>query len=219
MHADNNAKNRKEFETADGLSQEDSNAGGWRGPLETISKRSIACTTVRHMPTGSSPDNSMDSCHNEQEWRGTCSASPRFARRPIVVRGGACDRAGPFSLHRSDECEVCTRDTPPRRDRSDCHIPCPDTDAVFCVASAWAWAPQWPATCVSTTWRHARWRRRSQRPAVRRPLPPPSCASPRSYPDPSGSCPLDPPKTRLAHGAVGRLPLPIDATEFVARLG
>ena len=87
----------------------------------------------------------MTSCHNEREWRGTCSANPRFARRPNGAPGVASGRVHPVFPHRSDEHAACSRDTLRPRDRSDCRSLCPGTDAASFVPSALVSVSRWPS--------------------------------------------------------------------------
>ena len=160
----------------------------------------------------------MTFLHNERGYPGICSTIRACAQQPS---GALCDAFAPFYRafpRRSGGCVAYDRVRPPRPDRWDCRIPCPSTDVAVSFSSAPVVRPLSTRWFVARACSRGRWPRPRPRQAVRlwpRRLCYVSCPVSR---DPWGSDRQGPPKTRLAHGAVGTLPFPVDATQFFAVL-
>jgi hypothetical protein len=158
----------------------------------------------------------MRSCRNEREWPGTSRAIPEYVRRPS---GGVCAssaRTEPVSLRRWAECVACALEKWPPLARWDCRSLRPNIS----FAAIWTWVSdarsrpllKWP----STTWYHGRSLLRRPRPRDLLALRPASSSLCRSCRDPWDWGQLYPPKTRLGQRAIGALPFPVHAGEFVA---
>ena len=168
------------------------------------------------MQVVSTPNNSARFYRIESVSRGIFEASLVCVRRPTAWRDNVFVSFHPSSLHRCDgyaeHIPLSTR----RHARWDCHSLCPDTDAVDSFALGSAAPPprlRWSASAFSC---HGRLRGRwSQRAALHRTRQ--GCFSW----FPGVLCPWDsgrhrPPKTGLAQTAVRSLPVPVNASEFLA---
>src|SRR5208337_202184 len=149
----------------------------------------------------------MLSWRNAPESPGTRSTTSRHARLSTAAPDVSFGHVDPASPRRSAGCAECTPPQLSPRDRADCRTPCPDTGVGASVPDRDA--PRSPR----------RWSRRATARRARWPRPAPprefrlrhrqsGCVSCRFSPDPWGWGRCVPPKTRLAHEAVGRLPGP-----------
>src|SRR6266849_6729398 len=160
----------------------------------------------------------MTSYRNELRWRDTCSANPACARPPSAAPDTSFVPRRPTAPRRSDEYGACTGT--PRRldDRSGCHSPYRDTNAAGLSPSARVDPPRSLRWSAPGGIGHCDWPGPRRRPAdPRRPLPA-RCVLPRSWLDLSGLAQFGPPHPSFAQGRIGRLPLPVDAAQFLAVL-
>src|ERR1022692_1097492 len=152
------------------------------------------------------------------ECPGICSASPACVPPPT---GAPCDSYDPScraSLRRCAGRAACNLSSLPSRGRWDYRTPCPDTDVAEIPQLAPASRPRSRRSSFPAASYREHWRRQSQPPSDRR--------RPRRLcyvlclicRDPWDLGRRSPPKTRLAHCAVGALPFPVDAAEFITVL-
>src|SRR6202012_154314 len=157
----------------------------------------------------------MLSCHTAPESPGTCSATRRPVPPPSAWGDASCFPLDPVSPRRSAGCSPRNVHPRPPVCRSGCSNPCPDTNAAGHPPAA-AFRRSCRQWSRRASWRHARWPRPRSR-SVRHPYRPPEdlfwC---RFLHDPWGSGRLGPPKTGLAHKAVGTLPGVVDIAETFA---
>ena len=194
---------------------------GGTGVLVTISKGSSDTdgdTRAGHNTVESGPGNCMTSSRNEPESHDTCSSTPVSAPPPTGGRDDACDSSRRASPRRSAECVQRTVRPPRRRVLWDCHSPYPGTGAGTHRPSVPADPPRSPQWFVSAVCCRARWRPPRPRPAVRHRPRRSHCVWCRFSHDPWDSDRHGPPKTRLAHRAIGALPSPVDSAQFFAVL-
>src|SRR5206468_2796914 len=161
----------------------------------------------------------MRSYRNAPESRGIWTANPTCAPRPNGVAcaaGSASSAEQLLSPRRSAVCAACTCVSWQPHGRWDCHILCRGTSAAAHPSSVRVAPRRSLRSCAPVAWCHARSRRRWRCPTdhpVRRRS---SCVWCRFFHGQWGFAQLCPPKTRLGHGAIGTLPIPMDAAEFFA---
>src|SRR5208282_1365926 len=158
----------------------------------------------------------MISLRTEPRCPGICSASRACARRP---NGALCDACVPSCRafpRRFAGCAAYGHAKLPRRGPWGCRIPYPDTDVAARSPSAGVVRRRSSRSFAPTACSRERWLRLQPRPVVHQRPRRSRCVSCPVCRDPWGSGRFDPPKTRLAHGAVGTLPLPVHGPEFLA---
>src|SRR3972149_5883266 len=157
----------------------------------------------------------MRSCHSERGLHGTWTASPECAPQPSGVACVGSSHAGSLSPHRFCGCAGYNRARLRLVGPSGCRIPCPGTSSEARSRSVQDVPPQWlrwwlPGACC-----HGRSHRRSRHPADRHRLRRLGCVSSPVCPDRWDLAPFFSPKAGFGQGAVGRLPLPTQAAEFL----
>jgi len=158
----------------------------------------------------------MTSLRTEPRYPGICSASRACVRRPNDAPCDACARSCLSSPRQFAGCAAYGRAKPPRRGPWGYRTPCPDTDVAAHAPSPWAVRRRSRRSFAPTVCSRECWLRPQPRPVVRQRPRRSRCVSCPVCRDPWGSGRFDPPKTRLAHGAVGTLPLPVHGPEFLA---
>src|SRR5262249_2641847 len=161
----------------------------------------------------------MRSCHTAPGSLDISRANPMSAQRPsgaVCTLGASWLAWPPPHPHRS--CVYAERNdvSQPSVDLWGCHSPCPNTGAVALSCSApvaLRRSPRWFALAVSY---RGRWLRQWSCQEVRHAHQRAGCVSCRFSRDPWGSDRHDPPKARLSHGAIGALPIPVDAAQVFA---
>jgi hypothetical protein len=159
----------------------------------------------------------MTSLRNEPESRGIGSASQASVPPPIDGRDVVCVFDHRTSPRRCDGCVACTPHHTLHLRHSDCRTLCPDTNAVRSMLGPVV-ARRSRRWSLPATSHRERWHPKRPRRAVRHRLRQSRCASCRFCRDPWGLGRHDPPKTRLAHGRIGRLPVPVHTVKFFALL-
>src|SRR4030042_4023467 len=158
----------------------------------------------------------MRSCHSGRGSRGTWRASPGCARRPSGVACASSCPPGSLFPRRFFGCAAYNRASLRLVAPSGCRSPLPGTGSAVLAQSVRDVPPQRLRWWLPAAWCHARSRRRSRPPAARHLPRRLCCASSPVCPDPWDSGPFFSPKARFGQRAVGRLPLPAQAAEFVA---
>src|ERR1700682_585227 len=161
----------------------------------------------------------MRSCRSEPGLPGTWRANLRYAPRPngVACAWGCAFSAEPLpSPRRSAVCGAYTCASWQSHGRWGCHSPCPSTDAGARPSLVRGAPRRWlrwsaPTTSYRGCWLH-RWRRPTARPARRRSR----CVWCRFFRGRWGCGQLGPPKTRLGHGTIGTLPIPVHAVALFA---
>src|SRR5258708_25208820 len=161
----------------------------------------------------------MRSYRNEPKWHGTSRAIPRCVRRPSVEVCASSSRAEPLSLGRWAECVACALEQWPLLAQWGCRSLRPNTNfAALSMSVPDAQSRPLPK-CASTTWYHGRSLLRRPRPRGLLALRRASSSSCHSWHDLWDWGQLYPPKTRLGQRAIGALPIPVGAIQFVAGRG
>ena len=156
----------------------------------------------------------MLSYHIEQESHGTCSARQAFVPPPIGGQGVSCGRAHQAFPRRFGEYAAHTHFAASHSSQSDCHSLCPDTNVVVNLLLSSVARLQSPQSLLRAILYHARSLLPQLPQAGRRLLQRGYCVLRRFLPYPWGLGRYSPPKTRLAHSGIGRLPFEIYAAEF-----
>jgi len=158
----------------------------------------------------------MLSYHNEQESHDTCSTMQAFVPLPIGGQEVPCGHAHQTFPRRFGECAAHTRFAASHSSRSDCHSPCPNINVVANLLLSSAARPQSPQSLLQAVWYHVYSLLQQPLQAGRRLLQRGYCVLRRSLPCPWGLAQYSPPKTRLAHSGIGRLPFEIYTAKFGA---
>jgi hypothetical protein len=158
----------------------------------------------------------MLSYHNEQESRDTCSTMQASVPLPIGGQEVSCGHAHQTFPRRFGEYAAHTHFAASHSSQSDCRSLCPDTNVVANLLLSSAARLQSPQSLLRATLYHARSLLPQLPQAGRRLLQRGYCVLRRFLPCPWGLARYSPPKTRLAHGGIGRLPTEIYTTKFLA---
>ena len=156
--------------------------------------------------------------HNEPRSLDTYSATQASAPRPIGGRDISCALVYQISPGQSGECGACNRGLSQLPSRLDYHIPCPDTNSGANHRSESDVPQQSPRLSPQAFWCRAHWRRLRQQLMARHHAQQANCVLRRFWRGLWGLGQSGPPKTRLAHSRICRLPLPIYPAQFVAVL-
>ena len=138
----------------------------------------------------------MLSYHSEQESHGTCSARQAFVPQPI------------------GECVEHTYFAKSRPSRSGCHNPYLSTNVAANLLLSSDASLQLPQSLLRAIWYRVHSRLQQLLQVGRRLLQREYCVLRHSLPCPWGLARYSPPKTRLAHSGIGRLPFEIYSAKF-----
>jgi len=158
----------------------------------------------------------MLSYHSVQGSHGTCSTRQVFVPPPTGGQEVSCGHAHQAFPHQYGEYAAHTHVAVSYPSRSDCHSPCPDTNAGANLLLSGAARLPLPRSLLRAVWYHAHSPLPQLPQAGRRLLRRGYCVLRRFLPCPWGLARYGPPKTRLAHGGIGRLPTEIYPTKFLA---
>lgn len=158
----------------------------------------------------------MPSYHNGQELPDICSTRQGFVRLPIAGRETSCCHRHQASPGRCDECAVRIPSAKWCASQSGYHSPCLNIDAAANLLLSAAAQLRLHLLSLQAFWCRAHWRLRRLRISGRRLLQRVCCVLRLFWPYPLGLGRCGPPKTRLAHCGVRRLPLEIYAAKFGA---
>ena len=156
--------------------------------------------------------------HNEPKSLDIYSATKASVPQPI---GGEDISFVPVYLtspRQSGEYGAYNRGLSQLPSRSDYHSPCPDTSSVANPQSQSDAGQQSPRLSPQASWCRGHWRRPRQQLMARHLPQQVNCVLRRFWHGLWGLGQSRPPKTRLAHSRIGRLPLPIHPAQFAAVL-
>jgi hypothetical protein len=156
----------------------------------------------------------MLSYHNEQELHDTCSAMQASVPLPTDGQEVSCGHAHQIFPRRYGEYAAHTYFAASHSSRSDCHSLCPDTNVVANLSLSSAARLQLPQSLLRAILYHARSLLQQLPQAGRHLLQRGYCVLRRFLPCPWGLARYSPPKTRLAHSGIGRLPFEIYTAKF-----
>ncbi len=152
--------------------------------------------------------------HNEQESHDTCSTMQASVPLPIGGQEVSCGHAHQTFPRRFGEYVAHTHFAASHSSRSDCHSPCPSTNVVANLLLSSAARLQSPQSLLRAILYHARSPLPQLPQAGRRLLQREYCVLRRFLPCPWGLAQYSPPKMRLAHSGIGRLPFEIYTAKF-----
>src|SRR3989304_5395499 len=158
----------------------------------------------------------MLSSRNEPKSPDIYSATKVSVLQPIGEQDISCVPVYPTFPRQSDECEAYNRGPSQLPSRSDYHSPCPDTNSAANHQSQSDAGQQSPRLSPLTIWCRECWRRLRQQLMARHRVQQVNCVLRRFWRGLWGLGQPRPPKTRLAHSRIGRLPLPVYPAQFVA---
>jgi hypothetical protein len=156
----------------------------------------------------------MLSYHSEQESHDTCSAMQAFVPQPSGGREVSYSHAYQAFPHRYDEYAAHNHFAKSHSSRSDCHTPYPNINAEANLSLPSDASLQSPRWLLRAAWCRVHLRPQQLLPAGRRLLQREYCVLRRFSPYLWGLARYSPPKTRLAHGGIGRLPFEIYTAKF-----
>lgn len=158
----------------------------------------------------------MLSYHSEQESHDTCSAMQASVPPPTCGQEVSCGHAHQAFPRRSGEYAAHTYFSKSHSSRSGCHSPYPNTNVEANLLLPSDVSLQSPQAFLRAIWYRVHSRLRQLPQAARRLFQRGYCVLRRFLPYPWGLARYSPPKTRLAHGGIGRLPFEIYAAKFAA---
>jgi len=160
----------------------------------------------------------MPSSRNEPKLLGIYSATKASVRQPIGGQGVSCVPVYPSFPRQSDEYEVYNRGLSQLPGRSDYHSPCPDTNSAANHQSESDVPQQLLRWLPLITWCRGHWQRLRQQPKAHHHAQQVNCVLRHFWRGLWGLGQSGPPKTRLAHSRICRLPLPIHPAQLAAVL-
>ena len=156
----------------------------------------------------------MLSYHNEQESHDTCSAMQASVPLPIGGQEVSCGHAHQTFPRRFIEYAAHTHSVASHSSQSDCRSLCPDTNVGANLLLSSAARLQSPQSLLRAVWYHVYSLLPQLPQAGRRLLQRGYYVLRRFLPCPWGLARYIPPKTRLAHSGIGRLPFEIYTAKF-----
>jgi hypothetical protein len=156
----------------------------------------------------------MLSYHNAQESHDTCSARQAFVPPPIGEQEVSCGHAHQAFSRQFGEYEAHTRFAKLHPGRSGCHNPYPGTNVAANLLLSSDASLQSPQSFPRAILYHVHSQLQQLLQAGRRLLQRGYCVLRHSLPYPLGLARCSPPKTRLAHSGIGRLPFEIYSAKF-----